>query len=140
MSAAIADKGGQVAAKTVQEAATQGAMQAATEAGHKTGMAAFEAMKKSYDVATATTQAAGTVTQAGANLTAAEKSADAQLAGLDAKRMRMMAEMFQEQLEDENAIIEMLVESKNKTVENVIKMMNAAFGTSQKIMAAGMAK
>ena len=63
-----------------------------------------------------------------------------QLVGLDAKRLRMMAEMFQEQLEDENAIIEMLVESKNKTVDNVIKMMNAAFGTSQKIMAAGMAK
>jgi nitrogenase molybdenum-iron protein alpha/beta subunit len=127
-------------AKVFMEAATAGAVEGATALGYKSGMAAFEAMKKSYDVGTAITQSAGTVTQAGANLTAAEKAADAQQMDVDAKRLRLMAEMFQEQLEEENAIIEMIVESKNKAVENVIKMMNAAFGTSQKIMAAGMAK
>ena len=80
------------------------------------------------------------VVQAGANLTAAEKSLDAQEMALDSKRSQQQADRAQDQLEEEAAIMEMIMESKNQMVENVLKMMNASFGVNQKILAAGMAR
>jgi len=78
--------------------------------------------------------------QAGANLTAAEKSLDAQEMALDSKRSQQQADRAQDQLEEEAAIMEMIMESKNQMVESVLKMMNASFGVNQKILAAGMAR
>ena len=78
--------------------------------------------------------------QATANVNARLKAADAEEANVDAKASQLRAEKAQDQLEEENKIIQQLMESKNRTVDAVLKMMNATFGTTQKIMAAGMAK
>jgi Flp pilus assembly protein TadB len=81
-----------------------------------------------------------TVVEAKANNDAANASIDAGQAGLMGKRAQMMAEQMQEQLEQEAEIMKMIIESKNKMVEAVIRMMNAAFGSAQKLMSAGMAR
>ncbi len=78
--------------------------------------------------------------QAAANLNAQQKSLDAQDMALDSKRSQQQADRAQDQLEDEAAIMEMIMESKNQMVESVLKMMNASFGVNQKIIAAGMAR
>ena len=118
----------------------QGVVEASKQQGLKTGLELMAQQKQYFDMGTALTQSTGQVTTAGANFEATRRSTDAQLADNDAKRFRLLGEMFQDQLEEENQIIQMLMESKNKTVDAVIKMMNASFGTSQKIMAAGMAR
>lgn len=78
--------------------------------------------------------------QAAANLNAQQKSLDAQDMALDSKRSQQQADRAQDQLEEEAAIMEMIMESKNQMVESVLKMMNASFGVNQKIIAAGMAR
>ena len=82
----------------------------------------------------------GQVASGFANAKAADMSADARQEQLLAERMRLMAEMFQEQLEEEGKMIEALMESKNQAVDAIIKMLNSNFMSHQKIMAAGMAR
>ena len=81
------------------------------------------------------------VVQAGVNLTAAEKSLDAQEMWLSTPSARSNKRTGRKtKLEEEAAIMEMIMESKNQMVENVLKMMNASFGVNQKLLAAGMAR
>jgi|MDSW01.1.fsa_nt_gb hypothetical protein len=82
----------------------------------------------------------GQVASGFANAKAADMSADARQQQLLAERMRLMAEMFQEQLEEEGKMIEALMESKNQAVDAIIKMLNSNFMSHQKILAAGMAR
>ncbi len=58
-------------------------------------------------------RAGGEVGVATANAKAAQKSADARLQMLDAERLRKMAEMMQQQIEEESEIMKVIMESKN---------------------------
>ena len=71
---------------------------------------------------------------------AANKALDAQQSALDAKRFQKLAEMHQQQLQEEGEIIKTIVESKNKTVDAVLQMLNAMFASSVKLMSAAVAR
>lgn len=71
---------------------------------------------------------------------AANLALDAQQSALDAKRFEKMAQMHQQQLQEEGEIIKTLIESKNKTVDAVLQMLNAMFASSVKLMSAAMAR
>ncbi len=83
---------------------------------------------------------AATVVEADANKNASTASCDAAAAGLMGQQAQLMAEKFQEQLKDEGEIMQTIMESKNKVVDAILRMMNAMFGSAQKLMSAGMAK
>jgi hypothetical protein len=85
-------------------------------------------------------QAGSEVAQAKAAEEAALKAAAANEARNNAARWRLIAEMAQQQIEAENEIIKMIVESKNQTVDAVIKMLNAMFASSSKLMSASMSR
>lgn len=78
--------------------------------------------------------------EAGVNHEAATKSANAKEAQNEADRHKLLAEMMQQQIEEEAAIMKMIMESKNQTVDAVLKMMNAMFATKNKIMSVGMTR
>jgi hypothetical protein len=59
---------------------------------------------------------------------------------MDPGDKKSLAGMMQEQVEVQNEIIKMIMESKNQMVDAVMKMMNASFATIQKIQSAGMAR
>ena len=82
----------------------------------------------------------GEIGKAEANNTTAQKLLDSQEADVEAKRMRLLAEMAQNQIQDSGEMIKVIMESKNNTVDAVTKMMSAMFASSQKLMSAGMAK
>ncbi|MCH8302335.1 MAG: hypothetical protein IH912_06250 [Proteobacteria bacterium] len=67
----------------------------------------------------------------------AMKIADAQLMRLSGERMQMVADMHQNQIEEEGEIIRDIITQKNQMVDSVISMMNQSFVTSQKILASG---
>ncbi|MEZ4270285.1 MAG: hypothetical protein R3C68_02245 [Myxococcota bacterium] len=79
------------------------------------------------------------VTEAKVNHEAATKSADAKLAGIDAKRHQYLAELMQRQIEEEAAIVRLIMESKNQTIEAVLGMIQQLVGTSNAILSAGLA-
>lgn len=80
------------------------------------------------------------VSQACANQASADASLDAQEAQNGAERAKHWAEKHQAVIEEEAAIMKLIMEAKNQMVDAVIKMLNAAFGTQQKVMAAGMVR
>jgi hypothetical protein len=79
------------------------------------------------------------IMQAGANKESADKTLDAQQAENGAERARNHAEKHQAVVEEEAAIMKLIMESKNQVVDAVMKMMNAMFATQQKVMASGKA-
>jgi hypothetical protein len=83
---------------------------------------------------------ATTIVEAAANKKAQVATCDAAQSGAMAKRALLMADRAQEQIEEEAEMIKVIIESKNKMVESVMRMLNAMFGASQKLMSAGMAK
>ena len=94
------------------------------------------AIKLGCAVASFATQAAA----AGAENKAANKALDAQQTTVDAKRAEKMAQMHQNQLKEEAELIKTIVESKNKTVDAVLQMLNAMFASTVKLMSAAMAR
>lgn len=68
------------------------------------------------------------------------KNIEAQEKAIEAKRQRALAEMFQNQISEENEVMKMIMESKNSLVDAILKMMNAMFATRQKLMSAGIAR
>ncbi len=80
------------------------------------------------------------VVSAGAQAKTAEKTADANEASNDSDRSRLQAEQAQHALEEQAAVISLIMESKNAMVDAVLKMMNASFATNNKVMSAGMAR
>ncbi|MBI5508548.1 MAG: hypothetical protein HY903_07330 [Deltaproteobacteria bacterium] len=81
-------------------------------------------------------KAASDVGKAQAEAEAAAKAAAAAEQLNNAKRFRLIAEMAQQQIEAENEIIRMIMESKNQAVDAVIKMLNAMFSSSVQLMSA----
>ncbi len=80
------------------------------------------------------------IVAAGAQAKSAEKSSDANEASNDSDRSRLQAEQAQHALEEQAAVISLIMESKNAMVDAVLKMMNASFATNNKVMSAGMAR
>lgn len=118
-------------AKEIQKMAKEGAI-----AGIERGVIS----KSTGRLIQTAANAAGQVVSSGATMTANEKVLAAQQQSIEAKRMRMLAEMMQQTIEEENKTVQMIMESKNQVVDAVIQMMNAMFASSQKLMSAGMAK
>jgi hypothetical protein len=84
------------------------------------------------------TQLIGGVAKGGIDNQVAQKSATADLAQNGADRARLRAEIEQQNIEEESAIIQMILESKNQVVEAVMKMMQASAGTQSKLNNASM--
>lgn len=80
------------------------------------------------------------IVAAGANYEAAQKSADASEAMNGVERSRLQAEKEQRVIEEEAAIMKVIMESKNQVIEAVIKMLNAMFAAKTKVMSAGMTR
>ena len=75
-----------------------------------------------------------------ANAVAAKKAAAAQQMDLLAQRMRLFADLLQEQLQEEAEIINQIMESKNKTIDAVMKMLDQQHGVAVKMMASGLVR
>lgn len=71
---------------------------------------------------------------AGINLSATQQSLEAQTVDVMASRMRQFAELNQAGVEEEAKVIELILESKNKAVQAVMKMINANHGTQLKLI------
>jgi len=84
--------------------------------------------------------AAAMVVSASANKVASDKAIAAEEKGVDVKIMQRFAEVFQKMLEDEGAIVKLIMEAKNNACEATVKMMNAMAQTMSKLMSAQMAR
>lgn len=76
----------------------------------------------------------------GAETKAANKQLDAESTQNEVKKHQAIAEMFQAQIDDQAAIIKIIMESKNQVVEAVLKMMKASQSSYQAVSAAGQSK
>ncbi|MEO1175122.1 MAG: hypothetical protein AAFX94_24165, partial [Myxococcota bacterium] len=86
------------------------------------------------------TQAGGGMINAGMDYEMAMKEADIAEMRNDAKRFEFVADMHQDQIEDQGQIMNEIMESKNQTVDAVMSMMNSSFVSKQKLMAANMVR
>jgi hypothetical protein len=130
-----------VAKSAIVEGAKQGSKEVV--AGMAKSAASETASQFGRQWATKVEGAAGLVggsVQGGANLKASQMASDAQQLDVAGRRSSLRAEKMQEQIQEEAEIINMIIESKNKAVEAVIKMSQAAHGSNLKVQSAGMAK
>lgn len=123
---AAKELGKKAATEAVKGAAKEVVKEAVTEAGKEAGKGFSKA-------ALAAVNAGGQATMAVANNQAAQRSLDAQQSSLDAEESRKRAERAQQQIEDEGEIIKLILDSKNQTVEAVLRLMNATFVTNTKL-------
>ena len=84
----------------------------------------------------ALTQVAG----AGIHLNTQTKTADASMMDVLASRMRQFSELHQAQISEEFEIINMIMESKNKAIANVMRMLNENMGVSMKLISVGQSR
>ena len=58
----------------------------------------------------------------------------------DARRAQLKADLHQAQIEEEGELVKALYESKNKSVDAILRMLKASQATSAKLMASTMAR
>jgi len=101
--------------------------------------AAMVAMSMVMKIAMAVVVMAAQIHTAQLQKAAADKQIQAEEKMLSAERFRRLAEIYQEMLQSETAIIKVIIESKNKTYEAVMQMLNAMFASNLKLQSAAMA-
>ena len=68
------------------------------------------------------------------------KTADASMMDVLASRMRQFSELHQAQISEEFEIINMIMESKNKAIANVMRMLNENMCVSMKLISVGQSR
>lgn len=125
------------AAQATAKAAADQAKTAAQEAAKK---AMKEAQAKLVRIISTLINMAAGLTKATGEYEAAKKLNAAQESQVDAQKYRMLVEMLQDMVEQQGEVIRLIMESKNAAVDSVIKMMQAAFSTNQKLIAVSLSR
>jgi len=80
------------------------------------------------------------LTSAVANKGATDKLATAESTDNDAKKAQKLAQMLEDQVKAENEIIGTIIESKSKTMDAIMQMINAMFASTVKLQSAAMSQ